>query len=160
MKLNLIKSSFVLLSLNLQPAPPTRQQAAGRRWRPSRFCRQQDAAEYRQNAAATHGATPGNITTDSAVAQGGFWSKDPWTRARTYAFNCTFDAKGNFRASASKQPAPSRCEPISRASNGVAMGANASPLGGFGVGGSVAGASSRDLQLPVRPSGKFLGLWL
>ena len=101
MKLHLIKSSFVLLSLNLAacttntPAGGGTTAAAGT----GAAVTQNAMPEYCQGAAATqYGATPGNITTNNPVARGsGFLvvgTAD--TGQKTYMFNCRFDPSGNF----------------------------------------------------------------
>ena len=101
MKLHLVKSSFVLLSLNLA-ACTTNTPAGGGATTATLdgpAVTQDAMPEYCQNAAATqYGATAGNITTESAVARGGGFLVEGTadTGQKTYGFNCRFDSKGNF----------------------------------------------------------------
>jgi hypothetical protein len=101
MKLHVIKSSVMVLSLNLvacstnTPAGSGAATAVGT----GPAIAQDAMPEYCQGAAATqYGATPGNITTDSAVARdGGFLVEGTAdTGQKTYAFNCRFDSSGSF----------------------------------------------------------------
>lgn len=101
MKLHWVKSSFVLLSLNLA-ACTTNTPAGGGATTATLdgpAVTQDAMPEYCQNAATTqYGATAGNITTESAVARGGGFLVEGTadTGQKTYGFNCRFDSKGNF----------------------------------------------------------------
>jgi len=98
MKLDLIKSSLMLLSLSVvgcstagggSPTPA----ATGA------VVAQDNMPEYCQNAASSqYGATPGNISTQSAVPRSfGFLVEGTAdTGQRTYIFNCRFDSSGTF----------------------------------------------------------------
>ena len=107
MNLHLIKSSFVLLSLNLVAC--TTNTPAGDGATPAFGTTSavgtgpaiaQDAMpEYCQGAAAKqYGATLGNITTESAVPRSfGFLVEGTAnTGMQTYIFNCRFDSSGSF----------------------------------------------------------------
>lgn len=96
-----IKSCLMLLSLNLvgcttnTPAGSGAAAPAGA----GPAIAQDAMPEYCQNAAATqYGATPGNITTESAVARGGGFLVEGTadTGQKTYLFNCRFDSTGSF----------------------------------------------------------------
>jgi hypothetical protein len=96
-----IKSCLLLLSLNLvgcttnTPAGGGATTAVGT----GPAIAQNAMPEYCQGAAATqYGATPGNITTESAVARGGGFLVEGTadTGQKTYGFNCRFDSSGNF----------------------------------------------------------------
>jgi hypothetical protein len=100
MKLHLIKSSFLLLSLNLVACTTNTPAGGATAAVGTGPAIAQDAMpEYCQGAAATqYGATPGNITTESAVARDfGFLVEGTAnTGMQTYIFNCRFDSTGNF----------------------------------------------------------------
>jgi predicted small secreted protein len=101
MKLHLIKSSFVLLSLNLvgcttnTPAGGGAATAVGT----GPAIAQTAMPEYCQGAAATqYGATSGNITTQAPVPRsfGSLVVGTADTGQKTYMFNCRFDSSGRF----------------------------------------------------------------
>ena len=96
MQVHFIKSCLLLLSFNLV-ACTTNTPAGGGGTGPA--VAQDAMPEYCQGAAATqYGATPGNITTESAVARGGGFLVEGTadTGQKTYGFNCRFDSSGNF----------------------------------------------------------------
>jgi hypothetical protein len=101
MKLHFIKSSFLLLSLNLVACTTNTPAGGGAAVSVGTgpAIAQDAMPEYCQGAAATqYGATSGNITTQSAVARGdGFLVEGTAdTGQKTYGFNCRFDSSGNF----------------------------------------------------------------
>ena len=101
MQVHFIKSCLLLLSFNLvacttnTPAGGGATAAAGT----GPAVAQDAMPEYCQGAAATqYGATPGNITTESAVARGGGFLVEGTadTGQKTYGFNCRFELKRQF----------------------------------------------------------------
>jgi hypothetical protein len=101
MRRHLAKSCLLLLSLGLvgcttnTPAGGGATTGAGT----GPAVAQDAMPEYCQGAAATqYGATPGNITTESAVARDGVFLVEGTadTGQKTYAFNCRFDSSGGF----------------------------------------------------------------
>jgi hypothetical protein len=101
MKLHLIKSSLVLLSLNLA-ACTTNTGAPGAVSGPiatGATLARADMAEYcRSQAASQYGAPPGNISTQDPVPRsfGSLVVGTADTGVKTYIFNCRFDSSGNF----------------------------------------------------------------
>ena len=101
MKLHLITSSFVLLSLNLA-ACTTNTSAPGAASGPvatGATLARADMAEYcRSQAASQYGAPPGNISTEDPVPRsfGSLVVGTADTGQKTYMFNCRFDPSGNF----------------------------------------------------------------
>ena len=102
MKLHLIKSSVVLLSLNLVGCTTNTNTTAygGTATVGTGPAIAQNAMpEYCQGAAAKqYGATLGNITTNPAVARsfGSLVEGTANTGMQTYIFNCRFDSSGKF----------------------------------------------------------------
>ena len=101
MKLHLIKSSLVLLSLNLA-ACTSNTGAPGAASGPiatGAGLAQADMADYcRSQAAIQYGAPPGNISTENPVPRsfGSLVVGTADTGVKTYIFNCRFDPSGNF----------------------------------------------------------------
>jgi hypothetical protein len=101
MKLHLIKSSVVVLSLNLV-ACTTNTGAPGASSGPiatGATLAEADMAEYcRSQAASQYGAPPGNISTEDPVPRsfGSLVVGTAYTGQKTYMFNCRFDSSGNF----------------------------------------------------------------
>jgi hypothetical protein len=99
MKPNLVKSSLILLSLSVGGCTTNtpvggQAPAAG-----GAVVARDDMPEYCQSAAASKwGATPGNISTDTAVPRSfGFLVEGTAdTGQQTYIFNCRFDSSGAF----------------------------------------------------------------
>jgi hypothetical protein len=106
MKLHLIKSSFVLLSLNLVACTGNTPAGGGAPAFGNTSAvgtgpaiAQDAMPEYCQGAAATqYGATLGKVTTVSAVPRSfGFLVEGTAnTGMQTYIFNCRFDSSGKF----------------------------------------------------------------
>jgi hypothetical protein len=100
MRLHLINSSFVLMSLGL--AACTNASAPGAASGPiatgATLARAEMAEYCRSQAASQYGAPPENIATQDPVPRsfGSLVTGTAFTGVKTYVFNCRFDPSGNF----------------------------------------------------------------
>ena len=101
MRLHLIRSSFVLLSLSLAACTTNTgaPEAASGPIATGATLASADMAEYcRSQAASQYGAPPGKISTQDPVPRdfGSLVEGTADTGLKTYIFNCRFDSSGKF----------------------------------------------------------------